>query len=50
MERLTQDLAYDTPTLEDRGDLTDLTAEQTTGDTTDAAFPPGTPKGDITFT
>jgi hypothetical protein len=39
---------YEAPAVTDHGDLTELTALQAVGDFTDAAFPPGTPKGDIT--
>jgi len=40
---------YETPAVTDHGDLAELTALQNVGDLTDASFPPGTPKGDITF-
>jgi hypothetical protein len=41
---------YDAPRIiEDHGDLVELTAAQVSGNFTDAAFPPHTPKGDITF-
>jgi hypothetical protein len=44
-----KEFSYEAPEISDRGDLTELTALQATGASTDAAFPPGTPKGDITF-
>ena len=40
---------YETPRIEDHGDLTELTAAAVTGAVTDADFPAGTPAGDITF-
>jgi len=41
---------YGTPQIVDYGDLVELTAAASDGAFTDAAFPPGTPRGDITFT
>jgi hypothetical protein len=43
------DLKYETPRIEDHGDLTELTAASGEGAITDATFPIGTPKGDLTF-
>jgi len=40
---------YEPPRIKDHGDLVELTALQGTGGFTDAAFPAGTPAGDITF-
>jgi hypothetical protein len=40
---------YGTPRVVDYGDLVQLTAAAQNGNFTDAAFPPGTPRGDITF-
>jgi hypothetical protein len=40
---------YETPRIEDHGDLTELTAGASTGELTDAYFPAGTPKGNLTF-
>ena len=40
---------YETPTIEDHGDLTELTALEGSGPFTDADFPAGTPAGDITY-
>lgn len=41
---------YGAPQIVDYGDLVELTAAASDGAFTDAAFPPGTPRGDITFT
>ena len=41
--------SYESPKVEDLGSLVELTALMQDGDFTDAAFPPGTPRGDITF-
>lgn len=41
---------YQTPQIEDHGDLAELTAGKTTGKSLDAAFPAGTPFEDITLT
>jgi hypothetical protein len=40
---------YEPPKIEDHGDLTELTAHNGTGPFTDAAFPAGTPQGQLTF-
>jgi hypothetical protein len=40
---------YEKPQISDYGDLLDLTAAQTTGSKTDAAFPTNTPFTQITF-
>jgi hypothetical protein len=40
---------YETPRIEDHGDLAELTAGSATGASTDAAFPVKTPKEDLTF-
>ena len=40
---------YETPRIEDHGDLTELTAIADTGAFTDADIPAGTPAGDITL-
>lgn len=42
-------VGYEAPTIADYGDLVELTAQQTGGDFTDADFPAGTPRGDLTF-
>ena len=47
MEKDTKE--YESPRIEDHGDLAELTAGQSTGESTDAAFPAKTPKGDLTF-
>jgi hypothetical protein len=41
--------AYETPTIEDHGDLAELTAGNASGEFTDKTFPVHTPKKDITF-
>jgi len=41
---------YETPRIEDHGDLTELTAGASEGEVTDKAFPITTPKKDLTFT
>jgi hypothetical protein len=41
---------YETPRIEDHGDLAELTAGRTHGTNLDATFPVGTPYGDITLT
>ncbi len=41
---------YEAPRIKDHGDLTELTAGRTNGSQLDAAFPVGTPYGDITLT
>jgi hypothetical protein len=43
------DMQYEAPTIEDFGQLADLTAGQSDGDFTDRAFPVNTPKRDLTF-
>jgi hypothetical protein len=40
---------YGAPQIVDYGDLVQLTAAAENGNFTDMAFPPGTPRGDITF-
>ena len=40
---------YETPRIEDHGDLTELTAGEATGSHLDASFPAGTPYGELTF-
>ena len=40
---------YQTPTVVDYGELTEVTAGQEDGNFTDMAFPQNTPKQDITF-
>jgi hypothetical protein len=40
---------YETPKIEDHGSLEELTAGQSTGESTDASFPVHTPKKDLTF-
>ena len=40
---------YQKPTVMDYGKLTDVTAQQQDGDSTDANFPIHTPKKDLTF-
>jgi hypothetical protein len=47
MEKNTNE--YETPQIEDHGDLAELTAGTSTGTETDAAFPRHTPVGDLTF-
>ncbi len=42
-------MSYEKPAIADYGDLVELTAHQHDGDFLDAAFPSGTPKGDLTF-
>ena len=42
-------MQYETPTIEDFGQLTELTAGQMDGDYTDRDFPVNTPKRDLTF-
>ena len=40
---------YETPRIEDHGDLAELTAGTSTGEYTDKSFPIATPKKDLTF-
>lgn len=40
---------YETPRIEDHGDLAELTAGGSTGEFTDKVFPENTPKSDLTF-
>jgi hypothetical protein len=40
---------YETPRIEDHGDLAELTAGARNGESTDATFPVHTPKKDLTF-
>jgi hypothetical protein len=42
-------LSYETPTVTDYGELTDITAAQQDGNFSDRDFPAGTPRGDLTF-
>jgi hypothetical protein len=42
-------LEYESPRIEDHGDLTELTAGSHEGEFTDAAFPVHTPKKLLTF-
>ncbi len=41
---------YQTPQIEDHGDLAELTAGKHTGNALDASFPAGTPFNEITLT
>lgn len=41
--------SYETPVIEDFGSLVEVTALQQDGEFTDATFPEGTPRGEITF-
>ena len=40
---------YETPRVQDYGDLVELTAGASDGDALDASFPVATPKRDLTF-
>jgi len=40
---------FEKPVIHDFGSLVEITAMMSDGDKTDAAFPQGTPKGDLTF-
>ena len=40
---------YTEPKIVDHGDLVELTAAQADGENTDADFPTGTPRGELTF-
>jgi hypothetical protein len=40
---------YESPEVVDHGDLVELTAGQSDGEMTDAAFPVNTPKRSLTF-
>ncbi len=40
---------YTKPDIEHVGSVTDLTLGSSDGDFTDASFPEGTPRGDLTF-
>jgi len=40
---------YETPRIEDHGDLAELTAGLHEGESTDASFPVHTPKKNLTF-
>ncbi len=42
--------AYETPRIDDHGDLLELTAGSLAGTRTDMTFPVHTPKRDLTFT
>ncbi len=44
-----KDTKYETPRIEDHGDLAELTAGTSSGEFTDATFPINTPKKDLTF-
>ena len=41
--------SYERPTLTLHGDIESLTQGSSTGPVTDATFPAGTPRGDVTF-
>jgi hypothetical protein len=43
------EMEYQSPTVVDYGELTELTAGATTGTSLDATFPSGTPFSDLTF-
>jgi hypothetical protein len=45
----TPDMDYTKPEIVDYGDLAQLTAGTSGGSYLDAAFPRGTPRGDLTF-
>jgi hypothetical protein len=49
MESALDSKEYGAPQVVDYGDLVQLTAAAADGAFTDATFPPGTPRGDITF-
>ncbi len=40
---------YETPRIEDHGDLAELTAGNSSGEYLDKTFPIGTPKKDLSF-
>jgi len=40
---------FEAPVVKDYGTLVELTATMTDGEQLDAAFPSGTPRGDLTF-
>jgi hypothetical protein len=40
---------YEPPSITELGTLVEMTRAQGPGDRTDAAFPVGTPRGDLTF-
>ena len=42
-------MTYEAPRIVDHGTLVELTAGQSDGNFTDAAFPVNTPKKDLTF-
>lgn len=42
-------MSYEAPQVKDYGTLVELTAQQQDGNFTDADFPAGTPRGDLTF-
>jgi hypothetical protein len=48
-KKTTQRESYETPRLVKWGSFEQLTRGQSDGPRTDAAFPAGTPRGDITF-
>lgn len=41
--------SYESPVIEDFGSLVEVTSQQQDGNFTDATFPEGTPRGDLTF-
>jgi hypothetical protein len=43
-------LKYETPRIEDHGDLAELTAGQQVGEELDASFPVHTKRSELTFT
>jgi hypothetical protein len=45
----TPDMDYVKPEIVDYGDMAELTAGTNGGNYLDAAFPSGTPRGDLTF-
>jgi hypothetical protein len=50
MDESTTPLKYETPRIQDHGDLAELTGGARSGYALDASFPVGTPKSDLTFT
>lgn len=50
MEKNTDTTEYETPRIEDHGDLTELTAGKNHGTVLDATFPVGFPYGEVTLT
>lgn len=43
------DASYTAPTIADLGSVAELTLGNVPGDSTDAAFPVNTPRGELTF-